>query len=437
MLVVPLFAEDGREGPRLEAERRTPKRPQSEVTGRNRRSVLPERAASSRGTSRKDALALSRAPESTTPTERELRRLARFRSREGVLSVYLSFDPPGGERRDVGAAFVDATRPLERLPLSAGQRARLEEEQALVQEFVRSRFALHGRGVIVFSCRPRGLWQVFQLQVPVRPLARFAERAAVAQMAGILDEHERYAVALVDKDQARVLSVYLGQAERRAHITDEYPGRNKMGGWAAARYSHHRDAHLHAHVVRVAEALVDELRRQPFDRLMVGGPDEAMSAFLHVLPRNLRERVAGSFLAELFLSDEEVVERVGAVEAAAVSAAGARLVSDLGNAIGAGGLVALGWGETLQALLEGRVHKLVLAEGLSRQGSVCPEGHAAVLQPLPACPFCEGPLTPVDDLAEWAAERAFDTDARIEIVRGEGAQGLLARGDGIGAVLRY
>jgi len=363
--------------------------------------------------------------------------LARFRSPEGVLSLYLTFDPAAGERRDIRAAFVDAIKPLDQLPLSDGQRARLEEEQALVQEFAGSRFALHGRSVILFSCRPRKLWQVFQLQAPVRPLARFAERPAVAQMAAILDEHERYAVALVDKDEARLLSVYLGQAEQRARIADKYPGQTKMGGWAAARYSHHRDAHLHAHVLRVAEALLDELRRQPFDRLLVGGPDEARSAFLHVLPRNLRERVAGSFLAELFLTDEEVVERVRAVEAAALSEAGARLVSDLGNAIGAGGLVALGWGETLQALLEGRVHKLVLAEGITRQGSVCPEGHAAVLQPLPACPFCEGPLTPVDDLAEWAAERAFDTDARVENVRGDGAQSLVAGGDGIGAVLRY
>jgi peptide chain release factor subunit 1 len=321
--------------------------------------------------------------------------------------------------------------------MSAAQQARLEEEKVLVQEFVRGPFALHGRSVIMFSCRPRGLWQVFQLQVPVRPLARFAERPAVAQLAGILDEYERYAVVLIDKDEARLLSVYLGQAEQRAHITDKYPGRNRRGGWAQARYSHHRDVHLHVHVLRAAEAVLEELRRRPFDRLMVGGPDEARSAFLHVLPRSLRGRVAGSFLAEQFLSDEEVVERVRAVEAEALREAGARLVTDVINGASAGGRAVLGWEQTLQALLEGSVHKLVLAEGPARRGSVCPTGHVAVLEALSACPFCGGPLELVNDLAEWAVEQALETDARVETVRGEGAQSLTARGDGIGAVLRY
>jgi hypothetical protein len=381
--------------------------------------------------------ALTSGSETARPTEQELRRLARFRSPEGVLSVYLNFDPIGGERRDAKAAFLDAVKSLDSLQLNDKERAQLEEEQALILEFARDRFALHGRSVILFSCRPRNLWQVFQLQVPVRPLARFAERPAVAQLAAVLDEHERYAVALIDKDEARLLSVYLGQAEQRAHITDKYPGRNRRGGWAQARYSHHRDVHLHVHVLRVAEALLEELRRQPFDRLMVGGPDEARSAFLHVLPRSLRGRVAGSFLAELFLSDEEVVERVRAVDEAAEREAEARLVNNLVDATSAGGLAALGWEETLQALLEGRVHKLVLAEGRTQRGRVCPKGHAAVLEKLAACPFCGGRLEAVGDLAEWAVEKALDTDARVETVQGQAAEGLVEHGSGIAAALRY
>lgn len=381
--------------------------------------------------------ALTSGMEAALPTERELRRLARFRGREGVLSLYLNFDPAGGERRDAKAAFLDAVKSLDGLQLNDKERARLEEEQALVLEFARERFALHGRSVILFSCRPRNLWQVFQLQVSARPLARFAERPAVAQLAAVLDEHGRYAVALIDKDEARLLSVYLGRAEQRARIVDKYPGRSRKGGWAEARYSHHRDVHLHAHVLRVTEALLEELRRRPFDRLIVGGPDEARSAFLQVLPRGLRGRVAGTFGAELFISDEQVVERVCVIEEAAQREAEARLVPDLVEATSAGGLAVLGWEETLQALLEGRVHKLVLAEGRTQQGRVCPKGHAAVLEKLAACPFCGGPLEAVGDLAEWAVEKALDTDARVETVQGQAAKGLVEHGDGIAAALRY
>jgi hypothetical protein len=169
------------------------------------------------------------------PTEGTLRRLARLRSPEGVLSVYLSLPPPGGERRDLRAALDDVLSPLGKLSLDEEQRARLDEERELVKEYIQRGFELHGRGVIVFSCRPRRLWEVFQLQVPVRPLARFAERPAVAPLAAVLDDYERYAVVLVDKDRARLLRVYLGRVEAHVELVDKYPGRTEMGGWAQAR----------------------------------------------------------------------------------------------------------------------------------------------------------------------------------------------------------
>lgn len=370
------------------------------------------------------------------PTEQDLARLARFRSPEGVLSLYIDFAPAGGERRQPAAAFVHALKTLETLELSPKLGARLQEEQAAVEEFARKKFALQGRSLILFSSQRRGLWSVFQLQAPVRPLARFAERPAVAQLASILDEYERYLAVLVDKEEARLISVYIGQAEPRAHVTDDYPGRNRRGGWAQARYSHHRDAHLHRHVLHVTEALLDELRRQHFDKLLVGGPDEARSALLHVLPRSLRTRVAGSFLAELFLSDAQVVERVRDEEEKAEHESQAILVNDLLDAAGAGGPAVLGWGETLQALADGRVHELVLVEGRTRRGRVCSNGHA-VIESLRTCPFCAAPLEVVTDLAEWAAERAFDTDASVRTARTAAGKPLIARGGGVGAVLRY
>jgi peptide chain release factor subunit 1 len=374
--------------------------------------------------------------EPALPNEAELRRLARFRSKEGVLSLYIDFGPTAGERRDPGAAFMDAVKALDTSALSARQRERLEVEQRFVREYARGTFMLEGRSAIVFSCQPRKLWRLFQLQVPVRALTRFAERPALAQLAAILDEHERYLVALVNKDEARLISVYLERPQARARITDEYPGRTRRGGWAEARYSHHRDAHLHEHALHVTEALLEEQRREPFDRLLLGGPDEALAALLPVLPRSLRSRVAGSFRAELFLSDDDVVERVREQEATIQRETEAALVNQLLDA-SAKGLVALGWDDTLSSLQEGRVHKLVLSTERTRAGRACPAGHTATIEPLAACPFCGGPLDPVADLAEWAVEKALDSDARIETMHAYAAEALGERADGIGAVLRW
>jgi peptide chain release factor subunit 1 len=369
------------------------------------------------------------------PSDRDLRRLARFRSPRGVLSLYLSFDPSAGERRDLHAVAIDALHALGGTARESIE-GRLDEEQRRVVGFLREDFALAGRGVAIFSCQPRNLWEVFQLQVPLPALARFAERPVVAPLAAVLDDYERYAVALVDKDRARLLHVYLGRVEREVEVRDKYPGRTEMGGWAQSRYQRHRDAHLHAHLLRAAQQLQDEARRRPFDRLVVGGPDEARAAFVAVLPRGLRNRVAGTFSAELFLSESEILERVAAIEEAAEREGEVRLVSDVLDAARSGGLATSGWDDTLQALGEGRVHKLVLANGRSAKGSACPAGHFAALEQPQHCPLCRGPLEPVGDLAEWAVERALATHAVPETVDGKAAQALAAAGE-IAAVLRY
>lgn len=379
--------------------------------------------------------ASSTAGELRVPTDRDLRRLARFRSPRGVLSLYLSFDPAAGERRDVHAVAIDALRAL-------GGTARelltdrLDEEQRRVFEFLRGEFALAGRGVAIFSCQPRGLWDVFQLRVPLAPLARFAERPVIAPLAAVLDDYERYAVALVDKDRARLLHVYLGRVEGEVDVRDKYPGRTKMGGSAEGRYQRHRDAHLHVHLLRAAQQLQVEARRHPFDRLLVGGPDEARAAFVAVLPRGLRTRLAGTFAAELFLSESEILQRVQAIEEAAEREAEVRLVSDIVNAARSGGLATSGWDDTLQALGEGCVHKLVVAAGRTAKGSACPTGHFAAREEPRHCPGCQGPLQPVSDLAEWAVERALATHAVPETVDGEAAKALAEAGE-IAAVLRY
>jgi peptide subunit release factor 1 (eRF1) len=374
--------------------------------------------------------------EFSLPNEAELRRLARFRSREGVLSLYIDFSPAAGERRDPGAAFMDAVKSLDISLLSARQQDRLEEEQRFIREYARGKFMVEGRSAILFSCQPRGLRRLFQLQVPVRPLTRFAVRPALAQLAAIVDEYERYMVALINKDEARLISVYMERPQARARVTDTYPGRTRRGGWAEARYSHHRDAHLHEHVLHVTEALLEEQRREPFDRLLLGGPDEPRAALLQVLPRSLRSRVAGSFRAELFLSDDDVAGRVREQEAMVQREAQGGLVDQLLDA-GAKGLVTLGWDDTLGALQEGRVHKLVLSADRTRAGRVCPAGHTATIEPITTCPFCGGGLEAVTDLAEWAVEKALDSDARIETMHAYAAETLAERGDGIGAVLRW
>jgi peptide subunit release factor 1 (eRF1) len=230
--------------------------------------------------------------------------------------------------------------------------------------------------------------------------------------------------------------VYLEEVEDEIEIKNGYPGRTAAGGWAQSRYQRHREAHLHTHVLKAVDALAQEQRRRGFDRILVGGPDEARAALLGALPRGLRSRVSGTFSCELLASHEAVLKRTRKLMEAAEREAEETLVEHLLGAAKSGGLAATGWEETLAALFEGRVHKLVLVDRLRKRGRSCPGGHMAVGRGPRICSLCDEPVGASRDLAEAAVGAALDTQASVEMVRGSAAQQLRREG-GIGAILRY
>ncbi len=366
-----------------------------------------------------------------------MRQLARFRAvRAGVLSLYLTFGPAArGKRRNIRAAVDGAFDRLGDSSLTERQRAGLERERTNVHQFFGRRFKPSGRSLVLFACEPRGLWELFQLQVPSVSIARFAERPAVSQLASVLDEQERYGVLILDKERARILSVYLGAVEDEVTRRSGYSGRTAAGGWSQARYERRREGQLHTHVMKAIDTLAREQRQRGFDRILIGGPDEAQAALVGALPRGLRARVSGTFSCELSASDQTVLKRTRKLMEAAERSGEDMVVAHLLTAAKSGGLATLGWEETMPALLEGRVHKLVLVDRLRKHGRSCPGGHVTAGR-VRVCPRCQEPVGASRDLTEAAVGAALDTQASVEMVRGPAAQHLRLEG-GIGAILRY
>jgi len=353
-----------------------------------------------------------------------------------VLSLYLSFGPAvHGKRRNIRAAVDAALDRLSESPLTERQRTGLERERTNVHRIFGRRFKPSGRSMVLFACEPRGLWELFQLQVPSLSIARFAERPAVSQLASILDEQERYGVLILDKERARILSVYLGEVEDEVTRKSGYSGRTAAGGWSQARYERRREGQLHTHIMKAIDALASEQQRRGFDRILIGGPDEALAALLGALPRGLRARVSGTFSCELSASGQTVLRRTRKLMEAAERNGEDVVVGHVLNAAKSGGLATIGWEETLPALLEGRVHKLVLVDRLRHRGRSCPRGHVAAGRAR-VCSRCQEHVGANHDLTEAAVGAALDTQASVEMVRGSAAQRLRTEG-GIGAILRY
>lgn len=204
-------------------------------------------------------------------TEEELAHLAQFNgSPHLTLSVYLNLDPARQIRRTYQVAYKDLVKLVD---TNLGHEARkaLEADLERIEDFLKTE-SLQGRGLAIFSCTSRDLWQVYDLPVPVADEIHTDLTPYLRPLLDVLDEYERYAVALVDKRQARFFSVYLGAIEEANALKDFVPGKHDQGGISQANFQRHHNAHVYRHLKNVVQQLSILERTHPYDRLILAGP---------------------------------------------------------------------------------------------------------------------------------------------------------------------
>ena len=114
---------------------------------------------------------------------------------------------------------------------------------------------------------------------------------------------------------------------------------------------------------------------------------------------------------------------------------GERIAEQVRDTALGGGLGALGLGETLGALQEGRVAHLVLDDSRAWRGSRAPDGYLVSEGETP--PWVDGNRLATElDLGERMISNALDTGAEVTLLD-PAAAAALADSDGIGAQLRW
>ena len=369
-------------------------------------------------------------------SRRDIEHLAQLHSDDGILSAYIKIDPRlGYDRRQAEAKFKGA---LTRCARTADARslAVLEREKAPVLDFLRS-WEQRGRGLAIFSSQPAGIWQLYELDVLIPTYVTVDDSPQTSILARVIDEYPRMAVVLLDGGDARIYLSEQGVDKLRLRQDDELPGRHDQGGWAQARYQRHVDFHHSAHLKAVADRLEDLYYSQPFSRLILAGLPAAAGEFAAMLPDPIRRRVIGDFSVDFkTTNDDAVLERAGRTVEEDERSAEIALVQEIVDNAAAGGKGIAGIDPTLRLVIEGRVQTLAVAEGVTKEGSLCPNcGYLSALK-IDLCPVCSSPAQQVPDVIEAAVERAFVDGADVNIVFASAREALLAHG-GIGALLRY
>jgi peptide chain release factor subunit 1 len=371
-----------------------------------------------------------------------LRELAAFRAENGVaISLYVDLDPSVAPTAgdvatrvrsllDAAAKSHGATRPDLAHEVRNGLRADFERlERFFEREFDRD----GARGLAVFTAGLDNVWSVLGLPYRVDDSARVADDFLLAPLVPLLGRGDGGLVAVVSREQGRVLALRGGRLETQADVTDEVPGRHDQGGWSQARFQRHIENVAQEHFRAVAEELEARFRALGRPRIVVVCGEETRPEFADELSSEVADAVIGWTSAPAHATDAELLGTVTPWLEEARAAKEADVVARWSEETGKGSRGTAGWADTLEAASDGRVELLLFQAGVQKAAHRCPACGRAALDAT-TCPLDGTTMEPRDD--------GLDLAVRLTLAHGGALMALQSRQDldpvgGVGAILRF
>jgi peptide chain release factor subunit 1 len=372
----------------------------------------------------------------------KLRELARIRHDGAkVLSLYLNLDPTEfasaqARTTEMSSLLDEADRRLRNgSSLSHDEKIHLREDVERVREYFNSAdFSAKGaHGLAIFASGPADVFEVIKLPRPVDTGVAINDSPFLEPLTDLAFTGS-WGVFLISRKMARILRGSRDGLEEIARITDDVHGWHDQGGWSQARYQRGIQKEADDHVKHAAEVLFRRFRRTPFDKLLIGCPPEQCGEVEKRLHPYLRERIVARIDVDVEnTSPDQVLDAASAEMEKEDTRRERESLDRLAEGLGTGGRAAAGLDDVLETLNERRVETLLIEQGLTAPGVVCPNDGWIGSQEA-TCPVDGTPTEQRDDILEEAVQLAITQSAQVISVRHH--DDLESRGS-IAALLRF
>lgn len=379
-----------------------------------------------------------------------IQQLTEHKSREGspVLSLYLNFDPsnPINRRGGYKVALDSMLKDLESQIKDESKLKHFQEDAGWVRQQAE---LLIPKSKSLLLCCDASESFFFQEDLSVRVANQvwYGDTPYVRPLMEARDEYERYGVVLSDREKARFFVISMGLISEVSDILQEPPVKHR----SAAGSDHMRSQMIFQRraakwrqnfLEDVAERLYDIMSEYGIDRILLAGPEDVTAELQRMLPKAVLAKVVDRLRIPLTAKPHDVLSVALPAIQTIEREQEEFLVEDLTTtALKTGPNVkkaVVGYAETLDAVNQGRVHRLVYPLGMQIRGFQC-AACDVLLDHAPAdgmCPYCSKPLDEVEDMVWMASERVLASGGKAEEIRSSGAAGRLQGMGGMGAYLR-
>jgi hypothetical protein len=247
-----------------------------------------------------------------------LRELESFRDPGQQISTYYldlnqrRWGTTAAVRIAVKNKLAEERRRLDEMDLSHAMRQTLRTDLTQVEELALEQIGQRNTAALACFIASRARYGfVVRIPWPVRSRAFFEEQFVLWPLNQVLDQGDRYAICLTDKDDARLFLFHMERIEEVAQISDEIPGRvrvpDPMG--EGLKYFHKHVLYYRKHFAKVAERALRLVQRESVDHVIIGGLYETLPEFESYLHRYVSDRIVARWKIEVQRPPTEIFER--------------------------------------------------------------------------------------------------------------------------------
>lgn len=246
----------------------------------------------------------------------------------------------------------------------------------------------------------------------------------------LLDDFEAYAVVYADHSRAIIYIASLGKLEEKENFRGEIKNHVKKGGWSQQRYERRRDREIHHYCKAVINKLGEIIETEGLRRIVLAGN----TVILNDLERRMPDSMLKSVVCRLPMEDkggDEIFRKTLPAAAEEEKREEVWLRNAILNEHAAGGKAVVGPVDTLAALEENRVRRLLIGPMEDVDFRRCKLCGTYGLELPDVCRKCGGE-TYAQSSANEFMDLAFSGGGHVEFTLED-----LSEIDGVGALLRW
>ncbi|MCU1311995.1 MAG: hypothetical protein JWO20_3120 [Candidatus Angelobacter sp.] len=376
--------------------------------------------------------------------QEELRQLAEIESPEsGAITFYFQPQVPQNlSHREETILVKDlveqAIHRHSRNGNSDGNRVRLRSDLQRILEIAEHLHGNHSRAKAIFSCSEKDLWREFDIpEIAGNTQLHVNSRFHLKPIADAVLAAKRCSVALVDRERARILDLFMDEVTEREQIADEI-GRNVrsdgFNGYEAGHVERHVGNGVMRHVKRVTERLLEIRTEGQMDSLIIGCRPEMWPEIEPHLHAYLKQCFIGRITLDPALASVREVQEHAArlLDENRLSEQQARIREVIGEAQ-RNGRGSLGLRHVLTSLERGEVQTLLIGNTFAARAVECTHCGHLDTRLVEKCAICAHQTREQDDIGDALIGFALRSGANILHVD----DGQFAKAGNIGALLRF